>query len=204
MSLNDRFTKISKFSPAVQTIRVQMSNQHEMSAKNRRFAQQMSNRNVPVTPKGDVMSRLGTPSILSRLGYRRGLGAAMRRGRSFRGGRGGRPMFQVANTASPQVVSTRGTRRRRGGKTVRGSTQNIGRDHNIDTQQVTMSATRGQRRFTRGRGASHAANVSRGGPSERQWGGRGRGRGRGGRVPNLEVTKDQLDNELDEYMANTD
>ncbi|ESN91705.1 hypothetical protein HELRODRAFT_189778 [Helobdella robusta] len=190
MSLNDRFTKINKVRPPVaQTVTVNMANQHQAAIKNRRLSQQMANRNQTYVNndqlKPPIKSRLG---IASRLGFKPGF--EPRRGRQIIGSLLGQNDFPVYTPVR--------------GRPMRGFFQGRGQ-------------TRGQRGFRGARLNTSFIPISNSTPYVRRpWGGSrgGRGRGRGGGVARggangvrannkVEVTKDQLDTELDAYMSHT-
>ncbi|XP_072303414.1 chromatin target of PRMT1a [Eucyclogobius newberryi] len=205
VSLNERFTNMLKNKqPTAVNIRATMQQQHMASARNRRLAQQMENRPSVQAAlnhkqslkqrlgKGNIQARLGRPIGLMRgaVGGRglRGIGRSMGRGRgrggpvlrgalSLRGKRmGGGPPMRGRGGAG-RVAMRRGGRQR-GGMPGRGGV-------------LSRGAVRGG--AVRGRGALRG----RGGFVGR--GGRGRGRGLG----RPEVTREQLDNQLDAYMSKT-
>lgn len=221
MSLNDRFSTIT---PSIQNIRANVQAEHQVSAANRRLAQQLANRpGVQMSgpglyqqgPRGarrgnfqqqnmqqnmqqsnrNLQQRLGQPNSAGNVKNRLTLPA---RGR---GGRGRGNAFQAGgdNQMNQQQQQQRG----RGGYNFRG--------------QQTRGAGRGRGGIQRGRGGantrvmtqnnSYTRGAARGGTQGRgrgmQRGGRGgRGRGRGGNF-NTQVSQGDLDNQLDEYMAKT-
>lgn len=199
ISLNDRFTMISKqqrIPPTAQTVRVQMAAQRQASARNQRLALQMANRpsvqaELGNQQQGSVLERLGSPSVMSRLGMPRGRGRG--RGQFWRGGRGG------GRRGRPGLG--RGMLGNLGGTMDAFQPQpiNLGRGRGLGRGQGGFGRGRGRELSVfRGRGRSFRGRSLNRGRGGRGRGGRGswsRGRGRG------RATKEMLDNQLDEYMA---
>ncbi|KAL2079836.1 hypothetical protein ACEWY4_023629 [Coilia grayii] len=209
LSLNERFTNMLKSKqPTAVSIRASLQQQHMASARNRRLAQQMENRpsvQAALQHKQSLKQRLGKSNIQARLG--RPVGALMMRGapggRGFgmrgaprggmrgRGGRGAamrgaltfRGMGQMRGRGGPGRAGLRRGMRQRGGGPTRGG--------------ALMG--RGARGGPGARGKGRGGMRGRGG-----FAGRGRGRGRGGRgAGRPQVTREQLDNQLDAYMSKT-
>jgi len=214
MSLNERFTGYRAQAQTANTYRQKIQMQRQASSANLRLAQQMANRPTVIAALrlkkrslqnrlgqkqqfangGNVKSRLNLGNkqqlnarpLQSRLGpVRRGRGS-IRRGGFKSGtspllkGRLGIPKTGFNN--SPQNPQRGGFRNRRGG--FRGNRQ--GRGGNRNRQQVQT----GQRRAPK-------IKANRGG---------GRGRGRGwwnAKAPGNIPSRQELDNQLDAYMAET-
>lgn len=223
ISLNERFSHIAQqvrqapqATPVQQQVRARMAAQQQASSRNRRLAQQMANRPAVQAAlklkKRSMQQRLGS-NVKSRLSLgdvagnsirgQRGLNRGFRGQRGFRGrGRGGylqnaaslsgSQMSLNTVTTSPRGINRgmrrpnrsrgytntfRGTRGARGG---RGSFTGVVAGYR---GRARGRATRG--RFQRARGQQRGAYNQR-------------GRGRGG----SSVTREQLDNQLEEYMSN--
>lgn len=220
MSLNDRFTSIqqqTRQQPTVQNIRASMAAQQQASAANRRLAQQLANRpgigmmnmaqQQPINmsprypsqpPQRSLQQRLGKSNIKARLNLEavgRGGGMQQGRGRGFmQWGRDGRGRGQ-------SIQTPRGASRGRGNiQRGRGSPRGVG------NYPVRGGRGRGRGGFLRfpGRGGNRGGRGAAGRGQNMRGRGRGRGgrgRGRGGSVD--QVSKEQLDNQLDEYMSKT-
>ncbi|KAL4624825.1 chromatin target of PRMT1 protein-like [Arapaima gigas] len=213
VSLNERFTNMLKNKqPTVVSVRATMQQQHMASARNRRLAQQMENRpsvQAALQHKQTLKQRLGKSNIQARLG--RPAGSLMRgapggrgfplgglrgmprgglrgrggRGSALRGGLSLRGMGQLRGRGGPGRLGIRRGMRQRGGLVGRGGSLR-GRGGGPGRGGLGM----------RGRGG--IGLRGRGG-----FGGRGRGRGRGRGVSRPPVTREQLDNQLDDYMSKT-
>lgn len=187
-----------------QEVRVQMAANQQSSQQNRRLAQQMANRPAvqaalglsharqqqtqPVQYQKSLKQRLGPSNVKARLSLGNNTGGWVRRGGRQRGGfRGGRGQQQNGSLNGSFRGDNRGYFRRRGYGGGRGrggfspSRGGGGRGGGGD-----RGFGRGQRGGFRGRG--------------RQGGQRGRGRGGANKQA---VSKEQLDSQLDEYMAKT-
>ncbi|XP_012689931.2 chromatin target of PRMT1a isoform X2 [Clupea harengus] len=217
VSLNERFTTMLKTKqPTAVSIRASLQQQHMASARNRRLAQQMENRpsvQAALHHKQSLKQRLGKSNIQARLGRpvgalmmrgavggrgfpMGGMRGAMRGGMRGRGGRGagmrgalafrgmGMGIGQMRGRGGPGRLGLRRGMRQRGGGPGRGGPL-MGRGAGRG-----MAGPRGRGRggMMRGRGG---------------FAGRGRGRGRGRAPGRSQVTREQLDNQLDAYMSKT-
>ncbi|XP_046996095.1 chromatin target of PRMT1 protein-like isoform X2 [Schistocerca americana] len=220
MSLNERFTYLRRNREnAIRNIRENAVLQHQASVKNRRLVQQMERRPAVVAAlklkkrsmRQRLGQRLGNTSIKDRLtlnvSYRGGRMRARSRSRGMSRGRGrgqlsGNRVGQLDNFRyrQPQTQgqgqsslyrspSRRPFKRGRGGTPIRGNRG--GRYIQRGGQQG-----RGGGSFRRG-----GRGGGRGGARGRGRGGRGRG-GRGRQNRPL-PSKEELDMQLDQYMANT-
>ncbi|XP_029601406.1 chromatin target of PRMT1 protein isoform X1 [Salmo trutta] len=207
VSLNDRFTTLlnnKQLEPVA--VRVNMQQQQVASVRNRRLALQMENRTsvqAALQPKS-LKQRLGKDDVLARLG--RPMGTLMRgdtrsQGFAVRGLRGmNRGGFRVCGNDRRGFFrggyAFRGVNqmRARGGVTKLRFRQGLrlqGGQLNNAGVLVSCGARNGLGLRGRGRGA---------GPGLRGRGGfRGRGMGKPKKIP----TKEELDNQLDNYMSMT-
>ncbi|XP_067654276.1 chromatin target of PRMT1 protein-like isoform X2 [Haliotis asinina] len=217
----------------VPNIRANMVAQQQASAKNRRLAQQLANRpgvgpmiNQPQISmpgsgvavamrlkKRSLQQRLGRSNVKARLnlsavgrGQPRGGQRGNRRGaRGMRRGRGGpiagqmsRQQSQASLTGDGSGGFNQGFSPRRGGRGMRrGGFQARG-----GRGSPSGFRGRGGRGVNRGRGRGR---FQRGGRFQGRGGGRGRGQGRGsgrgaGQTP---MSREELDNQLEEYMSKT-
>lgn len=218
VSLNERFTNMLKNKqPAVVNVRSTMQQQNTASARNRRLAQQMENR--PTVQA--ALQNKPTKSLKQRLGIQARLGRPM--GTATRGGVG----FQGFARAGAQGVM-RGTLRGRGRGTFfrgtmsfRGMARGRGgpmrfavrrgmRQRGGQMNRIGVLVSRGSHGVIRGRGFQGRGGGfqgrGRGGTFIRRgaFGGRGRGmRGRGQGAGRPALTREQLDNQLDDYMSKT-
>ncbi|BFZ26060.1 hypothetical protein BsWGS_29098 [Bradybaena similaris] len=214
MSLNDRFSNIT---PTIQNIRANIAAEQQVSAANRRLAQQLANRpglqgaganmyqmqyqyrdgrqgnvNAGVNRRS-LQQRLGRGSIKNRL--------SMPRGQPLRGrGRGrGRGAIRLPQNGAGDNQWMANKMKERGGFSPRGPPR--GRGIFRGRGRGTFNRFSGQNTFIRrGRGGGRGGNR-RG----MRRGGRGQPRGRGaagrGGASNSNVTVQELDNQLDEYMT---
>ncbi|KAL3884727.1 hypothetical protein ACJMK2_024838 [Sinanodonta woodiana] len=215
MSLSERFTQYQKMRPQPSTvpdIRAKMASAQQASAANRRLAQQLANRPSVQAALGNlnkmsVKQRLGPSNVKARLnlnavrggvgGQRGGLGRGSgQRGGLGRGGqfRRGRGSGQGGLRGSPTAGGGRGGRFASPGGGFRGN-RGRGRGGVARGGRGSFGADRRGRGANRGRGGGRG-RFQRGG----RGGVRGRGRGRGANFP---ISKEQLDNQLEEYMSNT-
>ncbi|XP_021921057.1 chromatin target of PRMT1 protein-like isoform X3 [Zootermopsis nevadensis] len=216
MSLNERFTWLrNNQENSIRNLRENNTLQHQASVKNRRLAQQMERRPAVMAAlklkKRSLRQRLGQPtasSVKDRLTLtvpaRGGRGRARSRGRGrVWGGRLGRSQSLQSLNRSSNVGDT--FRFRRGqGRVFRGNSQRRpfrrGGRSGVGTSRGGRGVGAGRgggigNRFTRGRGGT----FRRGG---RTRGGRGRGSLRGRQVQTI-PSKEELDLQLDQYMAST-
>ncbi|KAM9404527.1 chromatin target of PRMT1 protein-like isoform 2-T3 [Salvelinus alpinus] len=202
VSLNDRFTTMLNKQLAPVAVRVNM--QQVASVRNRRLALQMENRTsvqAALQPKS-LKQRLGKGDVLARLGRPMGTlmqGATRSHGFAVRGLRG-------MNQGGFRVC---GNNRRgffRGGYAFRGVNQMRARGG------VTKLRFRQGLRLQGGQLNNAGVLVSCGARNGLGLRGRGRGaglglRGRGGfwglGIPEKIPTKEELDNQLDDYMSMT-
>ncbi|KAK6467019.1 chromatin target of PRMT1 protein [Huso huso] len=213
MSLNERFTNMLKNKqPLPVNIRASMQQHHTASARNRRLAQQMENRpsvQAALKLKQSLKQRLGKSNIQARLG--RPAGGLLR------GGPGGRG-FPMGGLRGVTRAGFRGRGRGgpgRGALALRGAGMMRGRG---GAPRLALRRGLRQRGGMMGRGAAlmgrGAGGLGRGGLGGRGRGGmglrgrggfvgRGRGRGRGRALGHPNVTREQLDNQLDAYMSKT-
>ncbi|XP_059140660.1 chromatin target of PRMT1 protein-like isoform X2 [Physella acuta] len=237
MSLNDRFSSIA---PNIQNIRANMAVEHQVSAANRRLAQQLANRpGLQAVPtemfyqqsrgrgQGNMNNQMRRKSLQQRLGKtnvknRLSLPATPQRGRGRGRGRGNAAVVQAPTgdnlyftnkTRGRGNFSPRGTPRGRGTFRGRGrGTFNRFEENGRpgDNRRRGGRGRGGPDRFTgqntqnRRGGAGAGMRGARGRGNRR--GGRGQGRGgRGGRGrgANPSVSVQDLDSQLDEYMAKT-
>lgn len=217
-SLNDRFTRLIKARPKAlqQNLQKQpsaMSQAQRASAKNRRLALQMENRPAVRAALG-LKQRLGTKpgrggvqvgGAKSRLGQIRGQGRvrtlsrgargriALRGAQGQRGNRGkrGRSFQTVIRGGVRKTYNARGMRGQGRGQ-LRGSRGGRGRGLNRQGNRGNQNRVQGQRNQGRG-GRGRGRGMGRG---------RGRGRGRGANTAS-QLSKEELDNQLDAYMSNT-
>ncbi|XP_005112806.2 chromatin target of PRMT1 protein isoform X2 [Aplysia californica] len=227
MSLNDRFSNIA---PTVQNIRANVAAEHQVSAANRRLAQQLANRpGVQTTAPGlyqqpppgvrqggnfqgnkmrgkrNLQQRLGQPNIKNRLTLPAG---DQNRGRGRGRGRGG----NIIQTQGPGGDNQWNVNRRgRGGfspRGVRGRGVFRGRGGIRGRGRGTFNRLTGQSTVIRRGGGGGGApgggrGMSRGARRGGPRGGRG-GRGRGNNNNSgAPVTQHDLDSQLDTYMAKT-
>ncbi|XP_052800588.1 chromatin target of PRMT1 protein-like isoform X5 [Mya arenaria] len=202
VTLSDRFTQIQKMRPpppSPQEVRAQMAASQHSTQQNRRLAQQMANRPAvqaalgqrggPKHPQQQVefqqktlKQRLGPSNVKARLT----LGQQAYRGRGRGGRRGG---YRGRGQSNGYVTSdSRGGMRGQGfGGRGRGG----------------FSPSRGGR----GRGGTRGGGDRGGFGRGQRGGGRGMGRGRGGRGRGArgggQASREQLDNQLEEYMSKT-
>ena len=208
MSLSDRFTQYQKMRPQSSDESAKTTSAQQASAVNRRHQQFLANRpsvqeSVGNLNKMSVKKRLGPSNVNIRLnlnatrrdsshrdvlgrgsGQRGGFDRVdwLRRGRGRQNGCIGRPGAGVARGGKLEVTrgDLRGNREPGREKVARGGRSALGENR-------------------RGRGANRLRD---GGPDSFQRGGRGWGRGlRRGRRDNLRMIKEQLDNQLEEYMS---
>ncbi|XP_074469444.1 chromatin target of PRMT1a isoform X1 [Sebastes fasciatus] len=210
VSLNERFTNMLKNKqPTAVSIRATMQQQHLASARNRRLAQQMENRpsvQAALNHKQSLKQRLGKSNIQARLG--RPVGALMRGG--VPGGRGGmRGMNRGGLRGRARGGVMRGALSLRGKRVSSTGGPMRGRG---SAGRLAMRRGGRQRGGPPGRGGAlsrgGARGGARGGVARGRGGLRGRGgfAGRGGRgrgVGRQNVTREQLDNQLDAYMSKT-
>ncbi|XP_063754895.1 LOW QUALITY PROTEIN: chromatin target of PRMT1 protein-like [Eleginops maclovinus] len=213
VSLNERFTNMLKNKqPAAVSIRATMQQQHLASARNRRLAQQMENRpsvQAALNHKQSLKQRLGKSNIQARLG--RPVGALMRGGAP--GGRGGmRGMNRGGLRGRARGGVMRGALSLRGKRVASTGFPMRGRGA---AGRLAMRRGGRQRGGPAGRGAALSrgaarGGVARGGVARGRGGLRGRGgfagrggRGRGRGIGRQDVTREQLDNQLDAYMSKT-
>ncbi|XP_038191013.1 chromatin target of PRMT1 protein-like isoform X1 [Arvicola amphibius] len=206
MSLNERFSRmLENTQPMTVTIRASLREQQRASARGRRLARQMENR-----PSSQAPVRLD-----QRLGKRRNIQAPLGRPRGppDRGAIGG------LGLPKHQRGFPRGGGRQRGGRDTRrlprGSWSLQGRSPLLrgeqdlaappmDSRRGALPGRGGPGRGGLGRAAATSPGGNRGrglpvkGRGRGNFGGRGRGRGA---LPRPILTKEQLDKELDEYMA---
>ncbi|XP_059140661.1 chromatin target of PRMT1 protein-like isoform X3 [Physella acuta] len=214
MSLNDRFSSIA---PNIQNIRANMAVEHQVSAANRRLAQQLANRpGLQAVPtemfyqqsrgrgQGNMNNQMRRKSLQQRLGKtnvknRLSLPATPQRGRGRGRGRGNAAVVQAPtgdNLYFTNKTRGRGNFSPRGTPRGRGTFRGRGRG--------TFNRFTGQNTQNRRGGAGAGMRGARGRGNRR--GGRGQGRGgRGGRGrgANPSVSVQDLDSQLDEYMAKT-
>ncbi|XP_041707654.1 chromatin target of PRMT1 protein [Coregonus clupeaformis] len=207
VSLNDRFTTMLKNKqPEPVDVRANMQQQQVASVRNRRLALQMENRTsvqAALQPKS-LKQRLGKGNVLTRLGRPMGTlmrGATRSRGFAVRGLRGmNRGAFRVRGNNRWGFL--------RGGYAFRGVNQMRARGG------VTKLRFRQGLRLQGGQLNNAGVLVSRGARNGLGLRGRGRGaglglRGRGGfrcrgmGKPEKIPTKEELDNQLDNYMSMT-
>ncbi|GIX76430.1 foP_duplication domain-containing protein [Caerostris darwini] len=204
MSLNERFTAYrAQAQSNANTYRQKIQMQRQASSANLRLAQQMANRPTVIAAlrlkKKSLQQRLGrrqqsTSNVKARLNF-----AGKRlTGNSIQGRLGG---FRGKNTGrqggfkpgtSPLLKARLGTPRQFN------SGQRIGFRKRGNFQS-------GNRQPRSGNRVQVSRNV-RGGRANRGGGGRGRGGGKGRwnkDIPATLPTKQELDNQLDEYMAET-
>ncbi|XP_014666452.1 PREDICTED: chromatin target of PRMT1 protein-like [Priapulus caudatus] len=213
ISLNERFSNLRK-SPvvaqaSVQRVRQNAQQQSVASVRNRRLAQQMENRPSVVHAlrgRGKVQSRLGsTGNIKSRLTLPAGRGRGAVGAR--RGMRGvGRGAMRGAGDAVGQRGGLRGRMSgyyprgvARFGVGNRGRGSGFSRGRGYAGAQVTVHSgtwTRGGK--VENRGAFRGATRGRG-----RGGMRGAGRGGRGRGQRTDMSREQLDTQLDAYMSKT-
>uniref|UniRef100_S4RYS3 Chromatin target of PRMT1a n=1 Tax=Petromyzon marinus TaxID=7757 RepID=S4RYS3_PETMA len=210
VSLHERFTNMMRNKqPAQVNVQATLQQQHAASAKNRRLAQQMENRpsvqaalKIKQQRSLNLKQRLGPSNIQARLGgpvnpwSRGGIRGNLRLNRG--GPRGGILMRGAGRGllrgGMRGAITTRGAGRgvalklglRRGGMRGRGVGGRGG-----DVGGLGGMGGRGRGGIIgRGRGRGFLA--------------RGRGiRGRGRGAPQVNVTREQLDNQLDAYMSKT-
>ncbi|CAG5124625.1 unnamed protein product [Candidula unifasciata] len=230
MSLNDRFSNIT---PTIQNIRANIAAEHQVSAANRRLAQQLANRpglqgapvnvyqmqppyrdgrqgNINVGPnRKNLQQRLGRGNIKNRLSMPRGQPL---RGRGRGRGRGGiRPVQNGAgdNQWVANKTQERGGFTPRRGRGGRGVFRGRGRG-TFNRMDENRGGDEGGNRGGRGSlGKTHLSGeeeeVARGNRRGMRRGGRGQPRGRGttgrGGSNNSNVTVQELDSQLDEYMT---
>ncbi|PIK46320.1 putative chromatin target of PRMT1 protein isoform X2 [Apostichopus japonicus] len=183
-----------------------MSQAQKASAKNRRLALQMENRPTVRAALG-LKQRLGTKP--GRGGVRLG-GAKSRLGQMR--GQGKVSGMRGWSTTRGVLQNQRGARGRRGRINQTNIRGGVRKTYN------NRGAIRGQLRDNRGgrgRGNNRGGNrgrglnrqtIGRGGRGRGRGmnrGGRGRGQGRGGNTFTPSVSKEDLDNQLDDYMSNT-
>ncbi|XP_052800587.1 chromatin target of PRMT1 protein-like isoform X4 [Mya arenaria] len=207
VTLSDRFTQIQKMRPpppSPQEVRAQMAASQHSTQQNRRLAQQMANRPAvqaalgqrggPKHPQQQVefqqktlKQRLGPSNVKARLT----LGQQAYRGRGRGGRRGG---YRGRGQSNGYVTSGNVFFNSRGG--MRG--QGFG-----GRGRGGFSPSRGGR----GRGGTRGGGDRGGFGRGQRGGGRGMGRGRGGRGRGArgggQASREQLDNQLEEYMSKT-
>ncbi|KAL2076275.1 hypothetical protein ACEWY4_020071 [Coilia grayii] len=212
VSLNERFTNMlkNKQPPAV-NVRATMQQQNSASARNRRLAQQMENRpsvqaalhNKPVRT---LKQRLGVQARLGRGGGgagTRGFPATGFRGMVRGGVRGRGAFFRGA-------MAFRGVARGRGGPTRLAVRRGI-RQWGGQVSRAGALVSRGARTGLGGRGRGVGARGRGAFAGRGNFAGRGgvrgrggaRGRGRGWFAGRSTLTREQLDNQLDDYMSKT-
>lgn len=219
MSLNERFTWLrSNHENTIRNLRENSAVQHQASVKNRRLAQQMERRPAVMAAlklkKRSLRQRLGQPmssNVKDRLtltgSARGGRGNARTRGRGRSGGRGrgGR----LARSQSMQSLNRSNSggdtfRFRRGqGRVFRGNSQ---RRPFRRGGWPGLGSPRGGRGLRGGRGGGVGNRFTRGRGGSFRRNGRmraGRGRGSRGRQMQAVPSKEELDLQLDQYMAST-
>ncbi|CAL1533092.1 unnamed protein product [Lymnaea stagnalis] len=231
MSLNDRFSSIA---PSIQNIRANIAAEQQVSAANRRLAQQLANRpgiqssssdlyfqqqrggrqgNVNAAmKKKSLQQRLGKSNVKNRLSLP---GGQQIRGRGRGRGRGaaiaspnqgtGENLYFTNKSRGRGTFSPRGTRGNRGTFRGRGRGGYNRFDENIrggDNRRRGGRGRGGPDRFT-GQALQNRRGGARGSPRGARRGARGQGRGgRGGRGRGgNNVSVQDLDNQLDEYMS---
>ncbi|XP_052800585.1 chromatin target of PRMT1 protein-like isoform X2 [Mya arenaria] len=228
VTLSDRFTQIQKMRPpppSPQEVRAQMAASQHSTQQNRRLAQQMANRPAvqaalgqrggPKHPQQQVefqqtlKQRLGPSNVKARLT----LGQQAYRGRGRGGRRGGYRGRGQSNgyvTSGNVFFNSRGGMRGQGfGGRGRGGFSPRWIDDYRPRGRGGFSRQGDNRTFRggRGRGGTRGGGDRGGFGRGQRGGGRGMGRGRGGRGRGArgggQASREQLDNQLEEYMSKT-
>ncbi|KAK7862751.1 hypothetical protein R5R35_002516 [Gryllus longicercus] len=210
MSLNERFTYLrGNYDHGIHAIRESNALQQQASAKNRRLAQQMERRPAVMAAlklkKWSLRQRLGQP-VVSNVKERLTLpaqGGSHIRGRGRGPGRGS--LRGRGRSMSLNLGDGTSTRFRRGqGRAFQSSSRRpfkrgVSTSRGLRGARFTRGGNTSQRGTTTLRGFS--SSFRRGG---RSGGVRGRGRRGGARGRQQKLpSKEELDLQLDQYMANT-
>ncbi|KAF8786106.1 chromatin target of PRMT1 protein-like [Argiope bruennichi] len=208
MSLNERFTAYrAEAQSAANTYRQKIQMQRQATSANLRLAQQMANR-----PTVIAALRLKKRSLQQRLGRRQQSASNVKARLNLSGKR------LTYNSLQGRLGAFRGRGANRRGGFKPGTSPLLKARLGTTTRSFSYASQPNQRLGFRKRGNFQGGNRQarvgnrlqiprngRGGRSNRGGGGRGRlGKGRWGKDSNAVLpTKQELDNQLDEYMAET-